>query len=158
MSRLHPGQPFPPLQLPLVGGGTASLPADLAGGYAAVLVYRGAWCPYCNAQLAAFARADASLRAAGLQAFALSVDDEQTGRALVDKHRLPFPVAHSADPDQVAAMLGCYLNDEPRYLQSTGFLLTPDSRVALAVYSSGAVGRLLPDDAVGLVRYLREHG
>jgi hypothetical protein len=25
------------------------------------------------------------------------------------------------------------------------------------VYSSGAIGRLMPDDVIGLVRYLREH-
>jgi hypothetical protein len=25
------------------------------------------------------------------------------------------------------------------------------------VYSSGAIGRLVPDDVAGLIRYLREH-
>jgi hypothetical protein len=25
------------------------------------------------------------------------------------------------------------------------------------VYSSGAIGRLVPEDVIGLVRYLREH-
>jgi hypothetical protein len=25
------------------------------------------------------------------------------------------------------------------------------------VYSSGAIGRLVPEDAIGLVRYMREH-
>jgi hypothetical protein len=27
----------------------------------------------------------------------------------------------------------------------------------VSVYSSGAIGRLLPEDVIGLVRYLREH-
>jgi hypothetical protein len=27
----------------------------------------------------------------------------------------------------------------------------------VSVYSSGAIGRLVPDDVTGLVRYLREH-
>jgi len=57
MSRLRNGQPFPPLEVPAVGGGTISLPDDLAGSYGVVLIYRGSWCPYCNAQLAAFSRA-----------------------------------------------------------------------------------------------------
>jgi hypothetical protein len=43
------------------------------------------------------------------------------------------------------------------YLQSTGFILDPSSRVVISVYSSGAIGRLVPDDVIGLVRYLREH-
>ena len=43
------------------------------------------------------------------------------------------------------------------YLQSTGFVMDPAGQVVVSVYSSGAIGRLVPDDVVGLVRYLREH-
>lgn len=157
MPRLKNGQSFPSLELPLVGGGSLSLPDDLAGAFGVVLVYRGAWCPYCNAQLAAFSRAEADLAAAGVKVVAFSVDDEATTTELVEKRRLAFPVAHSADADQVADALGAYVNDDPRYLQSTGFVLAPDSRVITAVYSSGAIGRLVPDDVVGLVGYLKEH-
>lgn len=157
MPRLENGQTFPSLQLPLVGGGTLSLPEDLTGDFGVVLVYRGSWCPYCNAQLAAFSRAQADLESTGIKVVALSVDDEQTSTELVAKRRLNFPVAHSADTDEVAATLGAYVNDEPRYLQSTGFVLAPDGTIVTAVYSSGAIGRLVPDDVVGLVRYVKEH-
>jgi hypothetical protein len=54
-------------------------------------------------------------------------------------------------------MTGAFVNPDPRYLQSTGFVLDPGGRVVVSVYSSGAIGRLVPDDALGLVRYLREH-
>ena len=156
MTRLENGQKFPSLQLPAVGGGTISLPDDLAGDFGVVLVYRGAWCPYCNAQLAAFSRAKDALDQAGVRVVALSVDDEQTSSALADKLRLTFPLAHSADADRVAEAVGSYVNDEPRYLQSTGFVLAPDGTVVTAVYSSGAIGRLLPDDVVGLVKYAKQ--
>jgi hypothetical protein len=43
------------------------------------------------------------------------------------------------------------------YLQSTGFVLNLEDKVVVSVYSSGAIGRLVPDDVAGLVRYLREH-
>lgn len=155
MSRLENGQKFPSLELPLVGGGTVSLPEDLAGNYGVVLVYRGSWCPYCNAQLAAFSRAKEDLDAAGIKVVTLSVDDEATSAELVAKRRLNFSVAHSADPGGVAAAIGCYVNDEPRYLQSTGFILDPDGSVLTAVYSSGALGRLLPEEATGLIKYLK---
>jgi peroxiredoxin len=158
MPRLENGQTFPALQLPKVGGGTLSLPGDLAGDFGVVLVYRGAWCPYCNAQLAAFSRATSALEEAGARVVALSVDDEATSTALADKLRLTFPLAHSADSDAVADQLGAYVNVEPRYLQSTGFVLAPDGSVLTAVYSSGAIGRLLPDDVVGLVKYARQAG
>jgi len=29
--------------------------------------------------------------------------------------------------------------------------------IPVSVYSSGAIGRLVPEDVIGLVRYLREH-
>jgi peroxiredoxin len=156
MPRLENGQTFPSLQLPKVGGGTLSLPDDLAGGFGVVLVYRGAWCPYCNAQLAAFSRATPALDEVGARVVALSVDDEATSTALADKLRLTFPLAYGADADAVAEQLGAYVNDEPRYLQSTGFVLAPDGSVLTAVYSSGAIGRLLPDDVVGLVKYAQQ--
>jgi peroxiredoxin len=157
MPRLQNGQPFPSLQLPLVGGGTLTLPDDLAGHYGVVLIYRGSWCPYCSAQLASFARAKETIEAEGIKVVAFSVDDEATTAELVAKRRLTFPVAHSADADKVADILGAYVNDNPRYLQSTGFVLNPDGKVLTAVYSSGAIGRLVPDDVVGHVRYVKQH-
>ncbi len=86
------------------------------------------------------------------------MDDEATSTELVEKRRLNFPIAHSADAGAVAEAVGAYVNDDPRYLQSTGFVLAADGSVVTAVYSSGAIGRLLPDDVVGLVRYAKEHG
>jgi len=44
-----------------------------------------------------------------------------------------------------------------KYLQSTGFVLDPQGKVIVSVYSSGAIGRLVLDDVIGLFRYLREH-
>ena len=157
MSRLRNSQPFPSLEVPAVGGGTISLPGDLAGSYGVVLIYRGSWCPYCNAQLAGFSRALGALTELGIKIVALSVDDEATSAALVAKHKLRFPVGHSADAGKVAASTGAYLNDDPNYLQSTGFVLAPDGTVQVAVYSSDAIGRLVADDVAGYVRYLTEH-
>jgi peroxiredoxin len=155
--RLHNGQAFPELTIPAVGGGTISLPDDLAGSYGVVIIYRGSWCPYCNAQLAAFGRAMPALAELGISVVAFSVDDEATTAALVAKHRLPFAVGHSADADKVAAATGAYTHDDPHYLQSTGFVLAPDGLVLTAVYSSDAIGRLVADDVVGFVRYQQSH-
>jgi len=157
MSRLRNGQPFPPLEVPAVGGGTISLPDDVAGSYGVILIYRGSWCPYCNAQLAAFSRALDALTELGAKVVALSVDDEATSAALAARHKLRFPVGHSADAGKVAAATGAYVNDDRRHLQSTGFVLAPDGTVLVAVYSSDAIGRLVADDVAGYIRYLTEH-
>ena len=155
MTVLENGAPFPHLMLDTAGGGTISLPGDLSGSFAVVLLYRGSWCPYCNAQLAAFSRAHDTLAELGVKIVALSVDDEATTLALIKTHGLRFPVGHSVDVDSVAAATGAYTNAAPKYFQSTGFVLDPEGRVLTAVYSSGAIGRLVPADVVGFIRYVK---
>ena len=155
MTFLQNGQTFPLLQIQAVGGGTIKLPESLANSFGVVLIYRGAWCPFCNAHLAAFEQATEKLAGLGVKVTAFSIDDEATTAALVAKHKLHFPIGHSANADKVAAATGAYTNDKPHYLQATGFLLTPDASIINAVYSSGPLGRLVPDDVAGMVAYLK---
>lgn len=155
MPGLNNGDAFPMLTLDTVGDGTVSVTHHLAGRYGVVLMYRGSWCPYCNAQLSAFARAKEKLDELGIGVVALSVDARAGAAALVEKHRLNFPVGYGADAGKIAAATGAYVNDAPRYLQSTGFVLDPTGKVITAVYSSGAIGRLVAEDVIGFVRYVK---
>ncbi len=156
MPLLSPGDSFPVLTLTPPGGPALTLPDTLAGDFGVVLFFRGAWCPYCNAQLRAFQRASDNLTQTGIKVAALSVDDEPTTAELIAKHGLTFPVGHSADAAAIAGLTGAFVNPGPVFLQSTGFVLNPESKVVVSVYSSGAIGRLVPEDVIGLVRYLRE--
>jgi peroxiredoxin len=155
MPLLHPGDRFPTLSVALPGDETLQVPEAFAGHFAVVLLLRGSWCPYCNGQLRAFQRAQDGLAEVDVKTIALSVDDEVTTDELVAKHGLTFPVGHSADARAVAQLTGAFISEEPTYLQSTGFVLDPDGLVLVSVYSSGAIGRLAPDDVIGLVRYLK---
>jgi peroxiredoxin len=155
MTRLQNGQTFPPLDVALAGGGTASIPQSLSGSYGVVLIYRGAWCPYCQAQLAGFQRASEKLAETGIKVVALSVDDEATTIGTIEKLKLGFPVGHSADAEKLASVIGAYTNDNPRYLQATGFLLAPDGQILNAAYSSGPIGRLVAEDVVSIVAYIK---
>jgi peroxiredoxin len=157
MTRLDPGDRFPSLTVTPVDGAPIALPDDVAGHYAVILFFRGGWCPYCNAQLRAFQRAQQKLRDLDVAVIALSVDDEASTRELIAKHGLEFPVGHSADAHAVAQATGAFVNPDPVYLQSTGFVLAPDGTVIVSVYSSGAIGRLVPEDVAGLIAYVREH-
>jgi peroxiredoxin len=157
MTQLHPGEMFPHLAVTTTDGEVLELPDALEGHFGVVLFYRGSWCPYCNAQLRAFQRAAESLAEVDAQVIALSVDDEATTAELVAKHGLTFPVGYGADAHAVAEVTGAFVNPEPVFLQSTGFVLDPTGRVVVSVYSSGAIGRLVPEDVVGMIRYIREH-
>jgi peroxiredoxin len=157
MTLLGPGDTFPHLPVHTVDGTDLDLPRSLAGGFGVVLFYRGSWCPYCNAQLRAFQRAQDKLTEAGIKVVALSVDDKPTTEQLAAKLELSFPLGHSGDAAELAKLTGAFVNPDPVYVQSTGFVLDPEGKVVVSVYSSGAIGRLLPDDVLGLVRYLKDH-
>lgn len=74
---------------------------------------------------------------------------------MADKHRITFPVGHSAESAHLAQLTGAFVNDDPAYLQATGFIFDPEGTVLLSAYSSGAIGRITADDAVGMIRYLK---
>ena len=65
------------------------------------------------------------------------------------------PLGHGADADKISAATGAYTNDKPHYPQATGFLLAPNGSILNAVYSSGSIGRPVPDDVAGMVAYLK---
>ena len=143
MPLLHNGDAFPKLDVPAVGGGTIALPAALAGSWGVILIYRGAWCPFCNAQLAGFAAEKEALDGLGMKVVALSVDDEATSAATKAKNHVQFPVGHSADADAVAAATGVFVNQSPHFLQPAGFVLAPDGTVKAAAYATSAIGRVI---------------
>ena len=156
MALLKPGDPFPTVSLQ-VGDQRMALPGALAGDFGVVLFYRGAWCPYCNAQLRAFQRASEELAEVGAKVVAMSVDDEATTAATIGKHGLTYPIGHSADASAISAATGAFVDPERGFLQSTGFVLDPAGTVLVSVYSSGAIGRLVPEDVIGMIRYVRSH-
>ena len=158
MPLLQNDQRFPDLEMPAIGGGVLRLPGDVAGGYGVILVYRGHWCPFCNEQMAAFAGATEALAKDGIKVVAFSVDDEASTGEFIAKHRIPFRMGHSARIETIVAATGTYQNQHPargRFLENTGFVLAPDGTVVNAVYSSRAIGRLVPNDVIRLVAFMK---
>ncbi len=154
--RLGPGEEFPALTASLVGGGVITLPDDVRDGWAVILLYRGHWCPYCRQQLTDFQRKLERFTDASTRVVALSADPEPEARATVEDYGIEFPVAYGLEPDRLAQTIGVYLGGEAEFVQATGFVLRPGGEVELAVYSSGAVGRLVADDVLGLIEYARK--
>jgi peroxiredoxin len=152
----HPGDSFPALVINLPGR-TLHLPDDLASRFGVVLFSWGARCPYRKAQLSAFQRVLDGLPAVDASILELSVNDEATMRDLIARHGLRFPVAHSAASTVVADATGAFADPDPPFPQSVGVVLDPGGRAIVRVYSSAALGRLVPQDVTGLIRYLRGH-
>ena len=156
MPLLHPGDTFPRLTLTVPGAQAIQVPGWFAGEFG-VFVHLRSVVPLLHRPAARVPASRRSLTQAGVRVAALWVDDEKTTAEFTAKHGLTFPLGHSADARAVAALTGAFVNEDPLYLQSTGFVLDPHGKVIVSVHSSGAIGRLVPEDVIGLVGYLREH-
>ena len=72
---------------------------------------------------------------------------------MVERHNLTYPVLYGLDAKETMATIGGYINEDPSFLHPSGFVLRPDGTIALLVQSSGAIGRLTADDAIGLIQH-----
>lgn len=99
------GDEAPGFHLPDARGGDVALADLLADGPVVLVFYRGAWCPYCNLQLAAFQGALADIRAAGATLVAVSPQTPDQSLTLAEQRSLEFPVLSDAG-NAVAAAYG----------------------------------------------------
>ncbi len=89
----------------------------------------------------------------GTKVVALSVDSEEDAQKMVTRHELTYPVLHGLDARETMATIGGYVNEEPLYLHPSGFVLRPDGTIVMLVQSSGAIGRLVANDTIGLIQH-----
>jgi peroxiredoxin len=99
------GAPAPSFTLPDARGGDVALSDLLADGPVVLVFYRGAWCPYCNLQLAAFQSAIEHIRAEGATLVAVSPQTPDQSLTLAEQQALQFPVLSDAG-NRVAAAYG----------------------------------------------------
>jgi peroxiredoxin len=88
----------------------------------------------------------------------LSVDSEEDAQKMVDRHTLTFPVLYGLNARETMATIGGYINEEPLFLHPSGFILRPNGTIVLLVQSSGAIGRLVANDTVGLIQHYQKQG
>lgn len=96
-----------------------------------------------------------------MKVVAASTDPEGEALRSIEASKVNFPVGHGLDPARVSETLGAYYapeaGEKPRpYLHSTNFLLSPDGKVNIAVYSSGPLGRLVWQDVIQAVRFRKK--
>lgn len=92
MADLSVGQRAPFFELPDQQDYPWSLSGQLEVGPAVLVFYRGDWSPYCNGQLANYARKYEQFERLGTQVAGISVDPPRRGAAMVGKLLIPFPL------------------------------------------------------------------
>lgn len=87
---------------------------------------------------------------ADVQVVALSADGEEGAREMMEEVDVAFPILYGLDVDEMEERIGTYVEKggDREHLQPAQFILKPDGTVALACYSSGAVGRLGAGEAL----------
>ena len=106
--------------------------------------------------MADFQRRLADFSARGIAVIAASSDPLDDAERTVAAHGLTFPLGYGLDAADVAATTGAFYDRDGGYLEATGFIVRPDRRVAIAVYSTGGVGRLGGLETLNVVRYLEK--
>jgi peroxiredoxin len=107
MANLSVGDVAPSFELPDQQDHPWSLSGQLEVSPVVLIFYRGDWCPYCNGQLAAYARKYNEFERRGTQPAAISVDPPVNNARMVGKLRIPFPLL--SDPKgEVARAYGLW--------------------------------------------------
>lgn len=114
---LKVGAQAPAFELPDGDGMRWRLENMLRSGPLVVLFYRGRWCAYCNAQLAAMQAIHQQIALAGASMIAISPQTQKHTYITRDMHKLRFPVL-SDEGNQVARQFGLVYR-LPQDLQAT---------------------------------------
>lgn len=91
-SVLAVGAKAPDFTLPDATGASTQLSTMLAKGPVVMVWYRGAWCPYCNLELAAYQKMANDFRDAGATLVAISPMTPDNSMSLSEKQHLAFTV------------------------------------------------------------------
>jgi len=153
----RPGDGMPDARLLDVHGEPASLATAIGGAGAVVVLYRGAWCPYCNLALRAY-QEDLlpQLVQRGIALVAISPQKPDGSLSMQEKNELSFTVL--SDPgNQVAAGLGVLTapSEDARAAQRTLGLDLPEAN------ADGTYGVPMPTvtivDGTGIIRWIDVH-
>jgi peroxiredoxin len=163
------GDRAPNFRLPDARGGEVELAELLSSGPVVAVFYRGAWCPYCNLQLAAFQGALDELTAAGAQLVAISPQTPDASLTHAERDGLRFHVLSDVEnrvardyglvftqPDtstavsrEVGLELADYNGDDSHELPAAStFVILADGTVGFASISGDYRWRVGPEEVL----------
>jgi len=86
---------------------------------------------------------------------AASADCIEDATKTVKEQQLTFPVAYDLDAKEVSAATGAFYDEDKGFIHASGYLLNRQGTIIVASYSTGAIGRLTPQDCITLITYLQ---
>lgn len=161
---IKPRQPVPPLDVPVVGGGSWSLAEQQPDRYSLVVFYRGHHCPVCRGYLKQLDGLLGDLAQAGATSVvAVSGDDEErAGRSVEDWGIEHLQVGYGQSVESMREW-GLFVSKgikegEPDQFGEPGlFVVRPDGTLYAAVINTMPFGRPHLDEVAGALRWVNEH-
>jgi peroxiredoxin len=163
------GERAPGFELSDARGERVALDDLLDAGTVVLVFYRGAWCPYCNLQLAAFRDRLDEIEAAGASLVAVSPQTPDASLSLAEKLALPFAVLSDAgnavarsyglewiNPEWHAAFqrehgvdVTAFNGDDSQRLPAAAtFVIGPERRVRYVAISADYRWRIGPEEVL----------
>ena len=84
------------------------------------------------------------------------MDTERDAQKTIEECSIDFPVGYGVDCKAISELTGCFYEERRQILHSTGYVLRPDGTIAVAVYSTGPIGRLVWQDVLNLVQFYKQ--
>lgn len=132
MADLDVGSTVPSFELPDQQDYPWSLSGQLEVCPVVLVFYRGDWCPYCNGQLASYARKWDEFERRGAQLAGISVDPPANNAGMVGKLRVPYPLLSDAKGEVARA---CGLWDEKENVATPAVVVVDRSGEVSYLYS-----------------------
>ncbi|MCP3471468.1 AhpC/TSA family protein [Bradyrhizobium sp. CCGUVB1N3] len=113
------GEAMPPFMLPDENGKLITLPSLLERGPAAMMFFRGHWCPYCRLNVRAVTEAHDRIKAMGAQIVAIMPETQEFSEKFKAESGAPFPVLTDLDNGYALSLnLAIWLGAEIQQLLS----------------------------------------
>lgn len=94
---IQAGDEAPDFHLPSATGKSISLRGQLADGPVILSFFRGAWCPFCRAELHALVKAADAVKANGATMIAISPQPKAQSEKLANEEGIDFPLLFDRD-------------------------------------------------------------
>ena len=105
--------------------------------------------------MSAFAKAT-KLKDEGVKIFALSVDGEEDAQKTAEECGLDYPLGYGASHEEVSQLTGGFYEERRKITHGTGYVIKPDGTIAVGVYSTGPIGRLVWQDVLNMIQFWKK--
>lgn len=104
ISPLLIGETIPSVELKTPKGESKTTTSIFAEKPTVIMIYRGGWCPFCNAHLSEIQNAQENILKLGYQLIAISPDSPENLKATNEKSKLDYNLYSDADGKLIKAM------------------------------------------------------